>query len=164
MPNDLKERLVGLIEPAAIERGFELVLLEIAGAHRDPCVRVFLDCSGGITIDRIAEANRWIKGIIDDLPELANGYTLEVSSPGIERPLAKLADFVRFAGSDAKLALSPAVEGHKSVTGTILGVDGDAVLIGSGTGTLRIPHSSITRANLCVTIDMTKEGTGDDGI
>ena len=164
MPNDLKARLVELIEPVAAEHGFELVLLEVAGAHREPCVRIFLDHPDGITIDRIAESNRWIKALLEPLPELAGGYTLEVSSPGIERPLARLADFVRFTGSDAKLSLAPAIDGHKSVTGTILGVDGDTVLVGTGTGTLRVPYASITRANLRVTIDMTTEGTGDDGI
>jgi ribosome maturation factor RimP len=164
MPNDLKARLVELIDPVAAGHGFELVLLEVAGTHREPCVRVFLDHPGGITIDQIADSNRWIKALLDPLPELRGGYTLEVSSPGIERPLAKLADFVRFTGSDAKLALSPAVLGHKTVTGTILGVDGDQVLVDVAANTLTIPFASITRAHLHVTIDITKEGTGDDGI
>jgi ribosome maturation factor RimP len=161
---DLKSPLVGLIEPAATEQGFELVLLEVAGPRREPCIRVYLDHPGGITIDQIAGAHRWIKALVDGLDALKNGYTLEVSSPGIERPLVRLADFVRFTGSDAKLSLSPDVDGHRSVSGAILGVEGTDVLIGTNKGTLRVPHASITRANLRVTIDISKEGTGDDGI
>jgi ribosome maturation factor RimP len=164
VPNDLKARLAELIESAATEHGFELVLLEAGGSRREPCVRVYLDCPGGITIDRITESNRWIKALLDDVEELKGGYTLEVSSPGIERPLSKLADFVRFTGSDAKLSLSPGVDGHKSVTGPILGVEGSDVLVAASAGTVRVPYASITRANLRVTIDLFKEGTGDDGI
>jgi ribosome maturation factor RimP len=164
MAQDLKARLTSLLDAAARERGFELVLLETGGPRREPYVRVYLDHEGGITIDQIAESNRWIDELIEGQAGLENGYTLEVSSPGIERPLVRLADFVRFAGSDAKLSVSPEVDGRKHFTGTIAGVDGSDVLLESDGATTRIPHDRITRANLRVTIDFSQEGTGDDGI
>jgi ribosome maturation factor RimP len=164
MAQDLKARLTTLLDAAAIERGYELVLLEVAGGRREPTVRVYLDHEGGITIDQIAESNRWIDEIIEGQRGLENGYVLEVSSPGIERPLAKLADFVRFTGSDAKVSVSPEVDGHKHFSGTISGVEGTDVLLDSDGETVRIPHDRITRAHLRVTIDFSKEGTGDDGI
>jgi ribosome maturation factor RimP len=164
MGSDLKARLTALLDAAATERGFELVLLEVGGTRREPLVQVFLDHDGGITIEQIAESNRWIDGLIEGVSGLENGYTLEVSSPGIERPLVKLADFDRFAGSDAKLTLSREIDGRKHLTGTLHGVDGSDVLIEADGTMLRIPHDSINRAKLRVTIDFSKEGTADDGI
>lgn len=164
MANDLQSRLTGLFEAEAESRGFEVVLVEVAGSRRNPLVRVYLDHEGGITIDQIAEANRWIKEILDPLPDTANGYTLEVSSPGIERPLVKQADFERFTGSQAKVSVAPEIEGSKHFTGTILGVEGTDVLLDRDGTTVRIPHGSITRARLRVEIDFSKEGTADDGV
>jgi ribosome maturation factor RimP len=164
MAQDLRTRLTKLLDAEAAERGFELVLLQTSGPAREPVVSVYLDHEGGITIDQIAAANRWIDELIEGVPGLENGYTLEVSSPGIERPLVKLADFMRFDGSDVKVTVSPAVDGHKHFTGTLCGVEGSDVLLDTGEATVRIPHGSITRANLRVTIDFSKEGTADDGI
>jgi ribosome maturation factor RimP len=164
MANDLNARLTALLDAAASERGFELVLLETAGGRREPTVRVYLDHEGGITIDQIAEANRWIDELIEPLKGLENGYTLEVSSPGIERPLVKLADFVRFTGSDAKISVKPEIAGHKHFSGIITAVEGTEIVLDVDGETVRIPHGSITRAHLRVTIDFSKEGTGDDGI
>ena len=165
MANDLQSRLTDLLEAAAESRGFELVLVEVAGSRRNPLVSVYLDHEGGITIEQIAEANRWIKEILEPLPDVANGYTLEVSSPGIERPLVKLADFERFTGSRVKLAVSPEIEGAKHFTGTIVGVEGTDVILDRDGTTVRIPHGSITRARLRVEIDFSKEeGTADDGV
>jgi len=164
MAKDLKSRLTALLDAAATERGFELVLLDLAGGRREPTVSVYLDHEGGITIEQIAEANHWIDELIESISGLENGYTLEVSSPGIERPLVKLADFDRFAGSDAKVSVSPEIGGHKHFTGNIVGIDGTDVLLDVDGETVRIPHKSITRAHLRVTIDFSKEGTADDGI
>jgi ribosome maturation factor RimP len=164
MGSDLKARLTELLDAAATERGFELVLLEVGGTRREPLVQVYLDHEGGITIEQIAQANKWIDELIQPQQGLENGYTLEVSSPGIERPLVKLADFDRFTGSDVKVTLSREIEGRKHVTGTLRGIDGSEVLLDADGTILRIPHDSITRAKLRVTIDFSKEGTADDGI
>ncbi len=164
MANDLKARLTELLEAAAVERGFELVLLDVAGTRRDPLVQVYLDHDGGITIDQIAQANRWIDELIEPISGLENGYALEVSSPGIERPLVKLADFDRFSGSEAKFTLSREIEGRKHLTGTLHGSDGSEVLVEADGAMIRIPFDSISRAKLRVTIDFSKEGTADDGI
>lgn len=160
MASDLTSRLTQRVESAAREHGLELVLVEVAGSRRNPLVRIYLDRDGGITIDSIAEANRWIKEIAEAQPELANShYTLEVSSPGIERPLVKLDDFVRFTGQRAKVSVSPEVDGHKHFIGTIEGVEGDDILLDMDGTAVRIPHAAVTRARLRVEIDINKEGT-----
>ncbi len=164
MANDTPRKILGLLETAAADHGFELVLVETAGSRGNSVVRVYLDHDGGITIDQIAEANKWISAVLDPLPEYAAGYTLEVSSPGIERPLVKVADFVRFTGSDAKISTSHEVDGHKHFTGTIRAVEGDEVVLDTDGGQVRIPHADIKKARLQVQFDFSKEGTADDGI
>jgi ribosome maturation factor RimP len=164
MAMDLKTRLSELLEAESTQRGYELVLLEVAGPRREPVLRVYLDHEGGITIDQITQANRWIDTLIEGQPGLENGYTLEVSSPGIERPLVKLGDFERFAGHDAKLTLSREIDGRKHLTGSLRGLEGSDVLVDVDGTVARIPYDSITRAHLRVTIDFSKEGTADDGI
>jgi len=158
------DRLTGLITPAAEENGLELVLLELAGSSRNPVVRVYLDREGGIGIDDIAMSNKWLKVIIDEVPNYQNGYTLEVSSPGIERPLVTLAHFERFAGSDAAVTVSPEIDGHKRFTGTIAGVEGTDVLFDVDGTTIRVPVRTITKARLRAEIDFGKEGTAEDGL
>jgi ribosome maturation factor RimP len=164
MADDKPRRLKGLLEQAATDHGFELVLLEVAGTKANSVVRVFLDHPDGITIEHIALANKWIKELLDPLPEYKDGYNLEVSSPGIERPLVKLADYVRFTGSDARVSTSHEIDGHKHFTGTITAVDGDEIVLDVEGTTVRIPYGEIKRARLHVQFDFSKEGTADDGI
>jgi ribosome maturation factor RimP len=165
MAKNLKVRLTGLLDHEAKERGFELVLLEVGGPSRDPLVSVYLDHEGGITIDQITEANRWIKELLDSLPEMSNGYTLEVSSPGIERPLVKLSDFERFIGSDARITVGTEIDGKKHFTGTIKDVEDGTIQLDVEDGALvSIPHGRIKKARLHVQYDFSKEGTPEDGL
>lgn len=159
---ELVARLTSLFDVKAAEAGMELVALEVAGARTAPIVRVYLDRESGIDIDAIASANVWIKGVLDGLPETADRYTLEVSSPGIERPLRTRGDFERFAGSQAKITSRVLVEGRKSFSGTLMGVQGEAVVLEMDGTTYNIPLGAIDKARLRVEIDFNKEGL--DGI
>lgn len=159
---DLASRLAGLLEPKAAAAGFELVCVEVAGPVRTPIVRVYLDREGGLDIDAITGANVWVKDALADVPETSGDYTLEVSSPGIERPLRTRADFERFAGSKAKIATREPVDGRKSLTGAIAGVEGDCVVIDIEGETHTVPLDAIVKARLRVEIDFNKEGL--DGI
>jgi ribosome maturation factor RimP len=160
--DELVARLTALFDGKATEAGMELVALEVAGAQAAPIVRVYLDREGGIDIDAIASANVWIKEVLDELPETADRYTLEVSSPGIERPLRTRTDFERFAGSQAKVTSRELIDGRKSFTGTLAGVQGETVLIEMDGTTYTIPLGAIDKARLRVEIDFNKEGL--DGI
>jgi ribosome maturation factor RimP len=159
---DLATRLTGLLEPKALSEGFELVAVEVAGAARTPIVRVYLDREAGLDIDAIAEANAWVKELLETVPETSGDYTLEVSSPGIERPLRTRADFERFAGSAARIATRELIDGRKSFTGTITAVEGDDIVIDVEGTTYKIPLGAIDKARLRVEIDFNKEGL--DGI
>lgn len=163
MGNDAK-RLTGLLDQAAVEHGFELVLVEIQGSRSNPLVCVYLDHEGGIGIDQIAEASHWVKELLDGMPEYAAGYSLEVSSPGIDRPLVKLADFIRFAGSEAKISTSHEIDEQKHFTGTIRVVEDKVIVLDCESGEVRIPFGDVKKARLQARIDFGKKGTADDGL
>jgi ribosome maturation factor RimP len=155
-------RVTDLLEEQAAAHGLELVAAEFGGHKHAPLVRVYLDREGGIDIDSIAAANAWISVVLDAQPELADRYTLEVSSPGIDRPLVRLKDFERFAGQDVKITTAGPVEGRSHFTGHLTGVDGENVVVVVAGTMYRIPHSAIRTARLRVEIDFNKEGI--DGI
>jgi ribosome maturation factor RimP len=156
----LAERLEAQLTPRAEENGLELVAVELAGAEHQPIVRVFLDRSGGIDLDSICEANAWVSDELEDVPELSGAYTLEVSSPGIERPLRKLSDFQRFAGQTVALKTKP-VDGRSAFTGTIDAVEGEDILIAVDGTQYRVPSAAIKKARLKVDIDFEAEGSGE---
>jgi ribosome maturation factor RimP len=149
---ELEERLEAALAPAVAHHGLELVAVELAGAHTQPTLRIFLDREGGIGLDTICEANEWISALLDELDPFEHTYTLEVSSPGIDRPLRRLADFERFAGSTATVKTRP-IDGHTRFTGVITGVqDNDIVLDVEGTPVL-VPFGDVRTARLKGDVD-----------
>lgn len=143
----LAEQVEGLLVPIADRNGYELVAVETAGGDKQPIIRVFLDRDGGIDIDAICEANKWVADELERFENLSGPYTLEVSSPGMDRPLRAPDDFERFAGQTAKLKTTP-VEGRSAFTGVIEGVDGEDVLLGVDGQTVRVPLGSVKTARL----------------
>jgi ribosome maturation factor RimP len=158
---DLTKRLEQLIEPLAEQHGVELVAVEQAGGRHTPVIRVLLDREGGIDIDAICEANRWVAEVLDSADPISGPYTLEVSSPGVDRPLCRLADFDRFTGETATLKAKPAGQGARSVyTGTIVGTKGSAVVLDIEDEQVTIEFDDIIKARLkgVVTFDTTERG------
>lgn len=139
---------------AASERGLELVHVELAGGARAPIVRVFIDKPGGVTHDDCSETSRHIGTVLDVEDFIPDTYTLEVSSPGLERGLYSLADFERFAGRPAKAKTRGAIGGQRNFRGRIEGVEGDEVLFDDRTsGRVRIPFAEIAKANLEIDVE-----------
>jgi ribosome maturation factor RimP len=136
------------------------VAVEVAGAPRLPVVRVYLDREGGIDIDTVAEANTWMSAALDELGEPTEPFTLEVSSPGIERPLRKPADFRRFIGSRVEAKTSRPIDGRKQFTGTISEAGDDAFTLDVDGTMFRLEYDSLSRARLRVDIDFRDEGSG----
>ena len=123
---------------AASEPDVEVLLAEVLGGTT---LRVFIDHPDGVTLalcERVTHA----------LPELRERYALEVSSPGSERPLSKPQHFRRYLGRRARVRTRDAVEGHRSITGELVGASDDAVTIAVETGVLAIPYADIQRSNL----------------
>lgn len=145
----VSERIKHLAEQTAIDHGLELVHVEVAGPDGHPIVRVFIDKPGGVTHEDCSEVSHHLGTVLDVEDFIHSAYTLEVSSPGIERGLYKRADYERFAGHTAKLKTRVALQGQRNFRGRILGVEGDEVIFDDRTSGQRlIPLESIAKANL----------------
>ncbi len=148
------ERIKQIAEQAAIDHGLELVHTEVAGPENNPIVRVFIDKPGGVTHDDCSEVSTQIGTVLDVEDFIHAAYTLEVSSPGIERGLYKLADYERFTGSSAKIKTRIAIGNQRNFRGVISGVANDQVVFDDRTsGRVEIPFEAIARANLEVDVD-----------
>ena len=102
----MREILLKLLEPAAEALGYELVELEFHPQGRGGLLRIFIDRTGGVTVDDCEKVSRQVSSVLDVEDPIPGAYTLEVSSPGLDRPLRKETDYVRFAGEQAKLELA----------------------------------------------------------
>jgi len=112
---------------------------------------------GGITIDECGKLSQAISVILDVENVLEDKpYYLEVGSPGIDRPLNRLKDFVRYAGQEAKLEIEPAIDGRKRFRGKLNGTKGEIILLSTEEGEKEIPFSSIERAKLSVEDELLK--------
>ena len=155
MGNDsIEARVQELAERVAIDHGLELVHAEVAGPDNKPIVRVFIDKPQGVTHDDCSEVSTHLGTILDVEDFIHASYTLEVSSPGLERGLYKRADYERFAGSNAKMKTRQAINGQRNFRGLLLGVEGNEVIFDDRTnGRVQIPLDLITKANLEVDIE-----------
>jgi ribosome maturation factor RimP len=152
----IEERVRTIVEGVAIDHGVELVHAEVAGPDNKPIVRVFIDKPQGVTHEDCSEVSLHLGTILDVEDFIHSSYTLEVSSPGIERGLYKRADFERFAGSMARMKTRRPIDGQRNFRGRLVGVDGDDVLFEDRTsGSVRVPLATISKANL--EIDVEKE-------
>ena len=115
----------------------EVLLAEVSGET----VRLFIDHPNGVSLDLCERVTHL-------LPEVREAYALEVSSPGIERPLSKPDHFRRFLGRRARVRTRDAHDGHKSFTGELVGASDAEVTIAAPTGVVAIPYDDITRSNL----------------
>ncbi len=119
MPEEVMTRAWTELETPLKTCGFELVEVEYIQQDGRPTLRVYLDREGGVTLDQCAEASRLIGPILDAADFVTSAYVLEVSSPGIERPVRKPADFERFAGETVRVTTHASVAGRKRFTGVI---------------------------------------------
>jgi ribosome maturation factor RimP len=123
---------------AAAEPQVEVLLVEVVGGET---LRVFIDHPDGVSLDLCER-------VTHHLVELRERYALEVSSPGIERPLTKPAHFRRFLGRRARVRTRERRDGHKSFTGELVGASDEEVTIAASTGVIAIPYADIHRSNL----------------
>lgn len=146
--NDLVEKLTELLEPLAIEHGLELVAVEQSGGRKSTILRVLLDREDGLNIDDISEANSWISEAFDEADPVSGPYTLEVSSPGIDRPLRTRAHFERYVGETVTVKTNEPGPARSVWTGTLVGLEGDDVVLDVEGEHVRLPFSSVHKARL----------------
>jgi ribosome maturation factor RimP len=145
-------KLRELLERTLPPLGYELVLLEQPAGGR--LVRIFIDKPGGVDVEDCARVSNHLTRLF--AVENVDFDRLEVSSPGLDRPLTKLADYARFAGEEAQLTLAAPVDGAKRVKGVVRGTEGDNVLVETAEGVRAFPFGTIGRARLVPRIDWRK--------
>ncbi len=152
----ITEHISGIAKRVAETGGVELVHVEIAGTKRDLVVRIYIDKEGGVTIEDCSIVSRGIEEVLDSEDFIPSRYVLEVSSPGIERELYSLADFVKFTGQLAKVKLKTEIDGQKTFVGPIVSVDGESITVDDRTkGAVAFDYPDVSKANL--KIDLSKE-------
>jgi len=152
---DVVQRITELLEPTATARGFELVAVEQAGGRGTPVLRVLLDCEGGITLDAVASANEWVSALLDEEDPFNGPYTLEISSPGVDRPLVKREDYARFAGETVNLKVTTG-DKRKSWTGVLLGIEGDQIALDVEGERVVVAFDTVQKARLRGVVDFGK--------
>lgn len=155
----LDQRLAQLIDAEASALGFELVRVQMFGQGEERTLQIMAEdpATGQMVVEQCAQLSRAVSAAIDAVEEaegelIEGAYMLEVSSPGIDRPLTRAKDYANWAGHEAKLALVEPVDGAKHMTGELGGIDGDTVTIEDRKlGARRVPLGNIHRAQLILT-------------
>jgi ribosome maturation factor RimP len=145
-----------LIAPSAAAMGYEIVRVLLTGNQR-PRLQIMAERAdgGGMIVDDCAKLSRAVSAILDVEDPIAGSYELEVSSPGIDRPLTRLADFDRFAGFEAKLETTAAEpDGRRRWAGRLLGLDGETVRLATEDGEVVVPFAHLTKAKLVLTDEL----------
>ena len=141
-------RLKGLIKPAVEALGYELVGVEYRRGRKRALLRVYIDKPDGITLDDCARASHQVSGVLDVEDPIVERYDLEVSSPGLDRPLFEPEHFERFAGQRVRVRMSPPVDGRRKFTGMLLGFEDGQVRVDEDGIERRVPLESVSAARL----------------
>jgi ribosome maturation factor RimP len=142
------EQLQAMIAPAVTALGYELWGIEFHSHSHTPVLRVFIDSENGINVDDCAAASRQISGVLDVEDPISSEYTLEVSSPGMDRPLFTLDQFQRYQGEAIKVKLRAPFEGRRNFRGRLTGVEGDEVIVVVDAHEYLLPIELIDKANV----------------
>jgi ribosome maturation factor RimP len=144
----LRTDLRRLLEPGVMALGFELVDVEVAGQGSRTTLRVYIDGPEGVTVDDCADVSRQLSAILDVEDPMPGQYLLEVSSPGLDRPLVKPADFRRFIGEEVKVQLHAPLNGRRRFKGRLLDVTDATVVVEVDKERFELAVDAMERARL----------------
>ena len=148
-----EEAIRKIVEPVVAALGFQLWGIEYLGQGRHTLLRVYLDKAGGINIEDCAEASRHISSILDVEDPISSEYTLEVSSPGLDRTLFTLEQMKAYVGSSVKLRLTENFEGRRNYAGVLKEVVKDEVVLIADGNELVFPYERIEKANVVAPVE-----------
>lgn len=154
-------RLLELLDPVAEATGYEIVRLRLMGGDHARRLQVMADTAAGdMNVEDCARLSRALSEVLDAADPVSGEYTLEVSTPGVDRPLTRLKDFETFEGYEARLELDRMAEGRKRFRGELAGVEGDQVAVNleGEAETALIPFAWITEAKLVLTDRLMERG------
>lgn len=161
MAEKISELVARELDPFLKEEGYELYHIEFVKESKDWYLRVFIERSPGenqqwpseVGTEDCAAVSRYLSTRLDALDPIEQNYTLEVSSPGMDRPLLREEDYHRYKGSQVDVKLYKALDGKKTWTGTLLDYTGAGIVLGQGSGeTIEIPRGMISKTQLTVVI------------
>lgn len=144
----MRERLEQMLEPVLNSLGYELVLLEYSPSPKNAMLRLYIDAPAGITLEDCERASKEVSGALDVEDPIRSAYRLEVSSPGLDRPLVKPAHFERFLNHQARVQLLAPKDGRRRFVGFIRGVDATQIKLETAEGMFELALSDIERARL----------------
>jgi ribosome maturation factor RimP len=154
----IDRRLAEIAAPVAEGLGLELVRLRLMGGGQHRTLQVMAQRpDGSMEVEDCARLSTALGAVLDVEDPIADAYTLEVSSPGIDRPLTRLKDFADWIGHEAKLELSEPVDGRKRFKGLLAGTEGDEVLVEIDEGVIGLRFDWIAEAKLVLTDDLIRE-------
>ena len=147
------DAIARMIEPAVKELGFDLVRVAMIGGASDPTLQIMAERpdTRQLTIDDCSDLSRKVSDLLDEADPIEESYRLEVSSPGIDRPLTRPADFADWAGHEARIKFAEPVDGAKQVSGIIEGISGDTITVATPKGERRVDFANIASAKLLLT-------------
>ena len=153
----IQEVLTELVASAVEPLGYELLGLEYLSQGRHTILRIYIDSPDGINLEDCERASRQVSAVMDVEDPIKGEYSLEMSSPGLDRPLFTLQHYEQFTGSKVKLRLHVAIDGRRKYTGVIKGIEDEHVVVGvldndTEQESIRVPLENIDKANLVVDI------------
>lgn len=137
-----------LLAPVIEGEGYELVEVEYKKEGKNWILRLFIDHEKGIGLDDCQKISGAVDGILDEADPIPHTYLLEVSSPGLERPLKKISDYQRFSGNKAEITLFQPEAGSRRMAGKLAGVEDGQIIIETETGQRLVPFEQIASAHL----------------
>jgi ribosome maturation factor RimP len=152
------DHLLALIEPVVEGLGYECVGIEYNAHPRHGLLRIYIDTENGVLVEDCTKVSHQVSGVLDVEDPIPDNYSLEVSSPGAERPFYKLEQFERYVGSTVAVHLFSPVNGRRRVTGKIVQIEGDVVTLEENENLLQIPFAAMSKARLVPEYLLTKGG------
>lgn len=143
-----EDKLSALLAPVVEALGCELWGIEYSGSGKHSLLRIYIDSESGVGIDQCEQVSRQVGSLLDVEEVITGQYTLEVSSPGLDRPLYNLTQFRQFAGEDIKLRLRIPFEGQRKFQGRLNGVEGEDIVLMVEDNEYLFPIENIERATV----------------
>jgi len=156
-----KSKLTELLQPLVEDLGYEFVGLEHSSNPKNAVLRIYIDGEDGVDLDDCSRVSSEVAALLDVEDPIPGHYKLEISSPGVDRPLFTPDQFRQFAGQQARLKLFAPQDGRRKVTGTILGADEGQVTVAAEDEELVIDFNNIAKANLVPDYDLLMAGRKD---
>ncbi len=154
----IRDRVFALIEPVLHDIGYELVEVEYLSMQGRWILRLYIDREGGVTINNCVDVSRELGDIIDVKEIIDHKYVLEVSSPGLNRPLRREKDFIKAIGNKVKLKMKQDVNGQKNYTGSLRDYNNRTIFLEADGNIIELPFDKIEKSNLVYDFNDSKAG------